>query len=145
MSVTLFYLASITSAGTQPFSTNNFLYTGMDINKIRHSCDSEDVKQRDDNPTQLLADSSSLVQAHTVFDPIFAPVRKLPPEILGKIFIECIPSRQVHKGPRSFDNGMHPQRIRTQLRRVCRVWNAILNNEPGAWATLVLDNPLLPL
>ena len=114
----------------------------MDINKIRHSCDSEDVRQGDDNPTQLLADTSSLVQAHHVFDPIFAPVRRLPPEILGKIFIECIPS-WVHERPLpSFDNGMHPQLIRARLGRVCRVWNTILNNEPAVWATLALENRL---
>ena len=122
-------------------SITSVLYTGMDINKIRHSCDSEDVRQGDDNPTQLLADNSSLVQAHTVFDPIFAPIRKLPPEILGKIFIECIPS-WVHERPPSFDNGMHPQLIRAQLGRVCQLWNAILNNEPAVWATLALDNRL---
>ena len=116
----------------------------MDINKIRHSCDSEDVRQGDDNPTQLLADTSSLVQAHHVFDPIFAPVRRVPPEILGKIFIECIPS-WVHKRPPSFDNGMHPQPIRARLGRVCRVWNAILNNEPGVWTTPVLDKLFLLL
>ena len=103
------------------------LYTGTDINKIRHSCDSEDVGQGDDNATQLLADSS-LVQGHAVFDPIFAPIRKLPPELLANIFIECIPSLELET---LYNNGMYPQQVRARFGRVCRMWNAILNDEPG--------------
>ena len=114
-----------------------------DVNKIRHSCNLEDVRQRDD--TQFLADSSSLVQAHAVSDPIFAPVRKLPTEILTNIFIECIPSSKLETPSPSSGNGMHLQQVRARLGQVCRVWNAILNDQPGFWATLVLDNPLLPL
>ena len=128
-----------------PSLPTSALYT-EDVNNIRHSCDSEDVRQRDD--TQFPADSSSLdsVQAHTVFDPIFAPVRKLPAEILANIFIECIPSSKLKTPPPSFGNaGMHLQRVRARLGQVCRVWNAILNDQPGFWATLVLENPLLPL
>ena len=74
------------------------LYNGMDVNKSRLSCDSEDLRQGDDHATaHLLADSSSIVQAHAISDPIFAPVRKIPPEILAKIFIECIPSLELKK------------------------------------------------
>ena len=117
------------------------LYTG-DVNKIRHSFYLEGVRQRD---TQFLADSSSLVQAHAVSDPIFAPVRKLPAEILANIFIECILSSKLKTPPPSSGNGMHLQQVRARLGQVCQVWNAILNDQPGLWATLVLDNPLLPL
>ena len=54
--------------------------TKSDIVAIRRTLDKE--------TTMLLrvADSSSLVQAHEVSDPIFAPVRKFPPEMLAKIF-----------------------------------------------------------
>ena len=86
----------------------------MDINKIIHSCNLEDDRQGDDNAAQLLTDSSSLVQTHAVSDPTFAPVRKLPPEILAKIFIECIPSL-VHESTHSFDDGMEPQEVRARL------------------------------
>ena len=130
--------------GNPSLAITSALYTGMDVNKIRHSCDSEDVRQGDDNAAKLLADSSSLVQAHGVSDPIFAPVRKLPVEILGKIFIECIPSLEL-ESPFFFDDGMHPQQVRARLGHVCRVWKTVLHNEPGVWATLFLDNSLLPL
>ena len=58
--------------------------------------------------------------------------------------MECIPSL-VLKSPPSFRNAMHPQQVRARLGQVCRVWNAVLNDEPGVWATLVFDNSLLPL
>ena len=121
-------------------ATTSALAVESDINAIRH-CNPEDIRQGDDNAAQLLTDSSSLVQTHAVSDPIFAPVRKLPPEILAKIFVECIPSL-VHERPSlSFDSGMHLQQVRARIGQVCRVWNAILIDEPGVWATLVLDNP----
>ena len=106
----------------------------MDVNKIRHICDREDIRQGDDNAAQLLTDSSSLVQAHAISesDPIFSPVQKLPPEILAKIFIEWV-SSLVLKGPPSFRDAMHPQQVRARLGQVCRVWNAVLNDEPGVW------------
>ena len=112
------------------------LCTGMDVNESGHDCDS-----KDDDAALLLADSSSLVQSRAVSDPIFAPVRKLPVEILGKIFIECIPSL-VLESPFFFDYGMHPQQVRARLGHVCRLWNTILHNEPGVWAWLLLDHPL---
>ena len=115
-------------------------YPGMDANQIKHSCDSEDVTgQGNDNSSQLLADSSSVVQAHAVSDPIFTPVRKFPPEILAKIFIECIPSLACDSS--CIDNArMWPHMVRGRLGRVCQMWNAILNDEPGVWARLVLFN-----
>ena len=113
----------------------------MDVNKIRHGCDSEDVRRGNDNAAQLLTNSSSLVQAHAIFDPIFAPVRRLPAELLAKIFIECIP----FETSLFSDDEMHPQQIRARLGQVCRLWSAILNDEPGVWAILVLDFLLLPL
>ena len=118
------------------------LVQAQNVNKIRHTRKSRrDVRQGDDNAAKLLADSSSLVQAHTVSDPIFAPVRKIPVEILGKIFVECIPSL-VLESPFFFDYGMHPQQVRARLGHVCRLWNTILHNEPGVWAWLLLDHPL---
>ena len=42
-----------------------------------------------------------------------------------------------------FENGMHSQQIRARLGQVCRLWNAILNDELlGVWATLILDHRL---
>ena len=103
------------------------------------SCDSEDVRQGDDNSSQLLADSSSVVQAHS--DPIFAPLPEFPPEILAKIFIECIPSLECDS-PRIDNARMLPHMVRCRLGLVCQVWNAILNDESGVWARLVLTNRL---
>ena len=59
------------------------------------------------------------------------------------IFIECIPSL-VLESPVFFDNGMHPQQVRARLGQVCRVWSAILNDEPGVWETLVFANRFDP-
>ena len=118
-------------------TTTSALAVDLEINGIR---------QGDDNAAQLTdVDHNSLVQAHAISDPIFPPVR-LPFEILEKIFIECIPSlvpgsTQVNGRP-TFRYRLHPQQVRARLGRVCRVWNAILNNLPGVWATLVLDNCL---
>ena len=112
--------------------------TGVDVGKIGHDCD-----LKDDDAALLLADSSSLVQAHAVSDPIFAPVRKLPPEILANIFIECIPSL-VREGQSYFDKDIFPQQVRARLGRVCRFWNAVLNDEPGVWATLDFVDYWLP-
>ena len=114
------------------------LCTGMDVNKIGHDCD-----LKDDDAALLLADSSSLVQAHAVSDPIFAPVRKLPPEILANIFIECIPSL-IHERRSYFDEDIFPQQVRARLGRVCRIWNAVLTDEPGVWATLDFFDNWLP-
>ena len=118
------------------------LYTGMDLNKSILSCDSEDLRQGDDHAAHLLADSSSVVQAHAISDPIFAPVRKTPLQILAKIFIECIPSLELKSPPPSFENGTHQHQVRARIGQVCRMWNAVLNDEPGVWATLVLDGQL---
>lgn len=44
-------------------------------------------------------------------------------------------SSLVHESTNSFDDGMEPQEVqRARLEQVCRVWNTILNDEPGVWA-----------
>ena len=140
-STTSIYEAWRLSWTGQSRSSNTFIW--MSTNLIRHDCDSEDVRQGDDNAAHwhwqqvLTGDSSSLVHTHAISDPIYIdPVRKLPVEILAKIFIECIPSL-VHgsPGPSPSDR---PQQVRARLGRVCRWWNAILNDVPAVWATLVL-------
>ena len=89
---------------------------------------------------------STLVKTDTVGgDPIFAPVRKLAPELLAEIFILCIstlPEPLEKPGEplaSEFEYGMDLQAARGKLARVCRWWNAVLNDDPRVWATLALD------
>ena len=81
-------------------------------------------------------------------DPAFAPVRKLAPELLAEIFLLCISTWSVpvdSEEPQEFEYRMDLQVARGPLARVCRWWNAVLNNDPRVWATVVLDTTGRPI
>ena len=86
----------------------------------------------------MLTSMSTLVKSG---DPTFAPVRKLVPELLAEIFILCIsePVKRPGHEPPEFEYGMDLQAARGQLARVCRWWNAVLNDDPRVWATVTLN------
>ena len=71
-----------------------------------------------------------------------APIRKLAPEILGEVFIQCV--LDAWNGP--FENGWHahgwpafPSVVRLSLRRVCQRWERIAIGTPGVWTVLRFD------
>ena len=88
----------------------------------------------------MLTSMSTLVKSG---DPTFAPVRKLVPELLAEIFTLCIsePVKRPGHEPPNFECRMYLQAARGhgQLARVCRWWNAVLNDDPRVWATVTLD------
>ena len=88
-------------------------------------------------------DNTLLCKAHAVAYQTFAPVQKVPVEILAEIFIQCIPPLVIQGGM----DGLYPpygfgeelQQARSCIGQVCSRWNTILNREPRAWATLSID------
>ena len=77
--------------------------------------------------------------------PNFAPIGKVPVEILAEIFVQCvIPSGQCDRlDPMEYKLARHPQMIREQLGQVCQMWNTIIDNNPRIWATIILYNEFL--
>lgn len=68
-------------------------------------------------------------------------VHRLPVEILGKIFVDCIPPLGTSGPDRLPEFETHPRHIRATLAQVCRFWCTVLNNEPRVWGTLAIDYP----
>ncbi|KAF8528517.1 hypothetical protein BU17DRAFT_16876, partial [Hysterangium stoloniferum] len=60
---------------------------------------------------------------------LLLPVRKLPPETLGLIFIQCLPDEE--------SNGLSTSVLDVPLllMRVCRRWSNIARSTPQLWTT----------
>jgi hypothetical protein len=61
---------------------------------------------------------------------VLAPIRRLPPEILSKIFIHCLPARKSH----SFRISQAP----LLLGRICSGWRSVMLTTPQLWSTFAL-------
>ena len=107
-----------------------------DDNAIRH--DGDDIGS-------LLAHDSS----HAVDGPNFAPIGKVPVEVLAEIFVQSLIPSGYYQGvahgldPNKYRFDMHPQMIREHLGQVCQMWNTIVDNEPRLWAMFVLHDDFL--
>ena len=101
----------------------------------------EMIKEIDEEIAVLQARRHALVMACDIGRAIMAPIRKLPVELLTKIFIKCIPPLQT-KSSRRRRSQMHPQDVGELLGSVCRAWHTIVNDDPRIWSTLVLDREI---
>ncbi|KAF8585758.1 hypothetical protein K439DRAFT_1409669 [Ramaria rubella] len=75
-----------------------------------------------------------------VSEALLAPIRKLPHEILGRIFSFCIPPLRDIKV--QHDRQGHPQHVRCDLLRVCRRWKQVMDETPEVWSAIELDPPI---
>ncbi|KAJ7025508.1 hypothetical protein C8F04DRAFT_1128229 [Mycena alexandri] len=78
---------------------------------------------------------------------VFAPVRRLPPEILKEIFALCAPAPpKFFEGHPSFAAEIKPGRIAQAhllcLSQVCSNWHTTAMKTPSLWATIEVDLPL---
>lgn len=64
-----------------------------------------------------------------------APYRRIPPEIIGEIFMYCIPEEEFDNAP-DLDVWLNLFQIFTQ---VCRLWSDIAKNHPMIWKYLDLE------
>ncbi|KDQ51307.1 hypothetical protein JAAARDRAFT_185059, partial [Jaapia argillacea MUCL 33604] len=62
---------------------------------------------------------------------VFAPVRRLPMEILTEIFVHCLPD------PSAFG---YPEARRT-LMHVCSSWRELVCSTPRLWSTILVNGP----
>ncbi|KAF8577401.1 hypothetical protein K439DRAFT_1251561, partial [Ramaria rubella] len=76
-----------------------------------------------------------------VSEALLAPIRKLPHEILGKIFNLCIPPLPLADMEVQDDQG-HPHHVRCDLLRVCRRWKQVMDETPEVWSTIESDPPM---
>ena len=68
---------------------------------------------------------------------LFAPVRRLPPEILGEIFLHCVESPIDPSNPK--DTSFHDPPL--VLVRVCRRWYQVVYNTPRLFTSIILQGP----
>jgi hypothetical protein len=73
---------------------------------------------------ELHARRASVRQAYDVNKGLLAPVRKLPPETLGEVFMYCLTDLS---GPGAF------QQAPLHLMRVCRRWRRVAAGTPYLW------------
>ncbi|KAF9042301.1 hypothetical protein BJ165DRAFT_1372430 [Panaeolus papilionaceus] len=62
------------------------------------------------------------------FDPVFAPIRRLPDDVLGEIFYHCLPT---HRNPIPITST--PPLV---LTLVCRKWRTVAISSPKLWTKL---------
>ncbi|KAF8585755.1 hypothetical protein K439DRAFT_1342631, partial [Ramaria rubella] len=77
-----------------------------------------------------------------VSEALLAPIRKLPHEILGRIFSFCIPPLRDMNMEVWRDRRGHSHHVRCDLLRVCRRWKQVMDATPEVWSTIELDLPI---
>ncbi|KAF8576446.1 hypothetical protein K439DRAFT_661667 [Ramaria rubella] len=71
---------------------------------------------------------------------LMAPIRRLPDEILSKIFILLIPEVSLGRDQHVFNYHTHPHDVRLTLVTVCRHWAVVMDATPEAWSTIILNS-----
>ncbi|KAF8574029.1 hypothetical protein K439DRAFT_1624657 [Ramaria rubella] len=78
-----------------------------------------------------------------------SPIEQIPVEILGHIFVECMPKYSLQRlacgGGPFCPLESHPNDVRQQLCRVCRHWREVMLASPEIWAIVALDRPVIKL
>ncbi|KAJ7063860.1 hypothetical protein C8F01DRAFT_1274717, partial [Mycena amicta] len=66
------------------------------------------------------------------------PIHTLPAELLGQIFVHCLPRPP---DPNAFTSvrGLSPQYAPLLLTRVCGLWRDIAHHTPALWSTITLE------
>ncbi|PPR02633.1 hypothetical protein CVT24_002118 [Panaeolus cyanescens] len=67
------------------------------------------------------------------YSPILSPIRRIPPDVLGEIFYQCL---STHRNPI-----MHSSEAPLLLTRVCRSWRSIAYSTPKLWSRLYMPFP----
>ncbi|KAF8872440.1 hypothetical protein CPB84DRAFT_1799594 [Gymnopilus junonius] len=70
---------------------------------------------------------------------ILHPVRTLPPEILSKIFIHCLPDNNWNEVVEQTPNRPTPSEAPLLLTQICRSWRTIALGTSRLWTTLKID------
>ncbi|KAF8572604.1 hypothetical protein K439DRAFT_168530 [Ramaria rubella] len=80
---------------------------------------------------------------------LMSPIRKVPSEILGDIFILSLPSISWQEVENEnhwfFRQGDDPYKTHYIIQSTCRHWSAILADTPGVWSTIMICNPPLTI
>ncbi|KAF8177468.1 hypothetical protein K438DRAFT_1681424 [Mycena galopus ATCC 62051] len=92
---------------------------------------------------RLVAERDALLQYNKKCSSVFAPVRRLPPEILAKIFSLCSSTPILYSdGTQSIQYDV-PDPVRQphleRLLRVCVVWYNTVVTTPSLWANIEVD------
>ena len=103
----------------------------------------EKLKSLDGEIAQLQEQRAEVAKHRDLHRAFLAPIRKLAPEILGEIFIQCLldprnsgPMNRcsIHDGP---EYGGSTE-VRFLLLQVCRRWKRIAIGTPGLWTALCI-------
>src|SRR5882724_6318909 len=87
----------------------------------------DDIRQLQARLVVLNAKRVEVASARDIHRVFLAPMRKLAPELLGEVFIQCV--RAGRSASRAHD-------IRLSLLQVCQRWKRIAIGTPGMWTTI---------
>ena len=106
------------------------------LRRLIHQQD-EELKDLDDEIEQLTArlyaledQRAEIAKSHRLHRAFLAPIRKLAPEILGEVFIQCLLASR---------DDWPAYDVRLLLLRVCQRWKRIAIGTPGLWTFLRLE------
>ncbi|KAF8573389.1 hypothetical protein K439DRAFT_1665827 [Ramaria rubella] len=99
----------------------------------------EEIATLENRLSHLRASKIKLWRSCTSSAGLMAPIRRLPPEILGYIFVMSRPSISWQ------DLGVDPYQAHSAIQSVCRYLSAVLDETPRMWSTIIIRDPLLKI
>ncbi|KAF8175598.1 hypothetical protein K438DRAFT_1508275, partial [Mycena galopus ATCC 62051] len=96
-----------------------------DKTAARLACLEAEIRRLKDQLDQLEEEHAGLLTYHHQNTSILSPLRRFPPEILGEIFLQTLPS--IHKILNVKDSPW-------PLTHVCSRWRAIALSKPSLWS-----------
>ncbi|KAF8577340.1 hypothetical protein K439DRAFT_1418309 [Ramaria rubella] len=105
----------------------------------------EEIAILENRLTHLRAYRIKLWRSCTSSAGLMAPVRKLPREILGDIFVMLLPSiswQEVGTRNHWFFRYKNPYNTHSTIQSICRHWSAVLSETPRMWSTIIIRGPL---
>ncbi|KAF8585036.1 hypothetical protein K439DRAFT_1086510 [Ramaria rubella] len=109
----------------------------------------EEIATLENRLSHLRAYRIKLWRSCTSSAGLMAPIRRLPPEILGNIFVMSLPSISWQEigdeGHWFFKDEVDPYQAHSAIQSVCRHWSAVLAETPRMWSTIIIRYPLLKI
>ncbi|KAF8211101.1 hypothetical protein K438DRAFT_1514809, partial [Mycena galopus ATCC 62051] len=101
----------------------------------RLACLDDEISKLEEKLEQLKADRASLFSFRTRNKAILSPLRRMPAEILGEIFLWTLPSVSTEIFRARFEMGASPW----VLAQISSRWRAVSLSTPSLWSQIVVN------